>query len=298
MCAMCAFPLQRITMTKTVVLASNRTGVFEEIKKIPFLKLSHVFVVPDSRLHQEINGTAFSLIHPQAPDPFLKALDQLDFDLLISNGCPVIIPVSRLKKKHQLFLNVHPSLLPEFRGYHPANGVLLHKAQEAGATLHEMVDRVDRGQILAQERFPVTSDLDLGLLYHLLFSAEARVFTRGIHKLHAQEFQIEGESQSASGSHYKRSSADMSVDFETMKDEEILRRIRAFGTLSQGVHCSLQGCEYTLFEAHPLGHPLLFELHAAQPPGSVVLTYDGGMVVRSLESLIRISRFAPVTHAR
>lgn len=280
-------------MTKTVVLASNRTGVFDAIKKVPFLKLTHVFAVEDSPLHRQIEGTEFSLIKAQSPDQFLEALALMKFDLLVSNGCPVIVPVSKLKKTHQLFLNVHPSLLPEFRGYHPANGVLLNGAKEAGATLHEMVDKVDRGQILAQDRFPVTPDLDLGLLYHLLFSAEARVFTDGIHKLHAQDFRYEGEPQRANGSHYKRSQADMRVAFETMTDDEILRRIRAFGTLSQGVRCTLEGCVYTLYEAQPLHHPLLFELHEAQAPGKIVLTYDGGMVVRSRESLIRISRFEP-----
>lgn len=282
-------------MTKTVVLASNRTGVFDAIKKIPFLNLTHVFVVEDSCLHQEIKDTEFSLIKGQSHAEFLDALALMKFDLLISNGCPVIVPVSKLKKTHQMFLNVHPSLLPEFRGYHPANGVLLNNAKEAGATLHEMVDRVDRGKILAQERFPVTPDLDLGLLYHLLFSAEARVFTHGIYKLHAQDFRYEGEPQSASGSHYKRSQADMTVAFESMKEEEILRRIRAFGTRSQGVRCTLEGCEYTLYEAQTLHHPLLFELHGAQPPGKIVLRYDGGMVVRSLDSLIRISRFEPAS---
>jgi methionyl-tRNA formyltransferase len=216
----------------------------------------------------------------------------MEFDLLISNGCPVVLPVTKLKKDHQLFLNVHPSLLPEFRGCHPANGALLYNAKEVGATLHTMVDRVDRGGIISQERFPLTPDLDLGLLYHLLFEAEARVFRNGIRKLFDLGFDFEGELQPPSGSHYRRAPEDMRVHFETMGNEEILRRIRAFGISSQGALCTLDGLPYKLFEAQAVTHPFLLELHASKAPGSVVLNYDGSILVRTLESFIRISKFS------
>lgn len=281
-------------MSKTVVLASNRTGVFEEIKNIPFLRLKHVFAVENSPLHRQLDGATCTLIREGAHRAFLDELSSLDFDFLISNGCPVIVPVTKIKKEHQRFLNVHPSLLPELRGFHPANGALLYNAKEAGATLHTMVDRVDRGGIIHQERFSITADLDLGLLYHLLFRAEARVFERGIKKLFACGFDNEGEAQPHFGSQYRRTAEDMRVDFETMGDEEILRRVRSFGVTSQGALCRLEGTPYKLLEASAIKHPFLLELYAAKAPGSVVLSYDGGLLIRSLESLIRVSKYTKI----
>lgn len=279
-------------MIKTVVLASNRTGVFEEIRRNPFLRLQHVFVVKDSALERRIEGVPHSLIRPGGKGEFLDELAGMEFDLFVSNGCPVIVPVSKLIKPHQLFINVHPSLLPEFRGYHPANGVLLRAANEAGATLHQMVDRVDRGAVIHQERFPITPDLDLGLLYHLLFRTEARAFAGGIQKIFENGFNYGGEPQGEGFSYYRRTPEDMCVDFEAMDDEEILRRIRAFGISSQGVYCKLGGVSYTLFEAQALINPFLNALYLDHAPGSIVLKYEEALLVRSRQSLIRISKFS------
>ncbi|RFC44352.1 MAG: methionyl-tRNA formyltransferase [Verrucomicrobia bacterium] len=258
---------------------------------MPFLRLKRVFAVEGSPLHRELKGEEHSVIEAGRHKKFLDELDELDFDLLVSNGCPVIFPVSRLQKPHQLFLNVHPSLLPDFRGFHPANGALLKGAKETGATLHEMVDRVDRGAVVHQERFPITPDLDLGLLYHLLFTAEARAFVRGMQKIFQAEFKCIGEPQGEVFSHYRRSQEDMSVDFEGMGNAEILRRVRAFGITSQGVRCQLEGRLFTLFEARALCNPLLLDLYSDGAPGTVVLEYGAAMVVRSREGLIQVSKF-------
>jgi len=281
-------------MIKTVVLASNRTGVLEEIRKNSFLRLQHVFAVKDSALERGIEGVPHSLIRPGGKSEFLDELAGMEFDLFVSNGCPVIVPVSKLIKSHQLFINVHPSLLPEFRGYHPANGVLLKGAKEAGATLHEMVDRVDRGVVIHQERFPITPDLDLGLLYHLLFRTEARAFSGGIQKIFENGFKYGGEPQGEGVSYYRRTPEDMRVDFEVMDDAEILRRIRAFGISSQGARCNLGGRSYNLFEAQALINPLLNALYLDHAPGSIVLKYEDALVVRSRQSLIRVSKFSQV----
>jgi methionyl-tRNA formyltransferase len=279
-------------MIKTVVLASNRTGLFEAIRQLPFLHLKRTFAVENSSLHRAVEKHDHALLLKGRPEVFFRALSELDFDIFISNGCPFILPVSKIQKPHQLFLNVHPSLLPEFRGYHPANGALLHDASEAGATLHTMVDQVDRGTILAQDRFPITPDLDLDLLYHLLFDAETRAFTRGMKHLAEQEFHFAEEPQAGTGSHYRRTPQDMRVDFATMSNEELFRRIRAFGITSQGVHCTLHDGDYTLFEARLLNNPRLLELHERAAPGHIVQRFADTLIVRSRDSLIRVSRFA------
>jgi phosphoribosylglycinamide formyltransferase-1 len=52
-------------------------------------------------------------------------------------------------------LNVHPSLLPEFRGLRAVERALEAEVDETGVTVHFMVEAVDAGPIVAQERVPV-----------------------------------------------------------------------------------------------------------------------------------------------
>ena len=53
-------------------------------------------------------------------------------------------------------LNIHPSLLPRYRGANPIAEQLAHKESELGVSLHLLSDKYDQGDILAQAkiRFP------------------------------------------------------------------------------------------------------------------------------------------------
>ena len=65
-------------------------------------------------------------------------------------------------------LNVHPSLLPEFRGLHAVRRALEAGVEETGVTVHFMVEEVDAGPIVAQERMPVLpGDTETTLLQRL-----------------------------------------------------------------------------------------------------------------------------------
>jgi methionyl-tRNA formyltransferase len=63
-----------------------------------------------------------------------------------------------------LFLNVHPSLLPRWRGAAPVERAILAGDEETGVTIHETVAELDAGPIAAQERFPI-GDADAGRVY-------------------------------------------------------------------------------------------------------------------------------------
>jgi len=70
-------------------------------------------------------------------------------------------------------LNLHGSLLPKYRGRCPVNWVLIHGERESGVTLHYMVEKPDRGDIVAQRAVPIT-DADTALtLFHKLTDAAA-----------------------------------------------------------------------------------------------------------------------------
>src|SRR5215211_2931050 len=66
-------------------------------------------------------------------------------------------------------LNVHPSLLPEFRGLHAVEQALEAGVDETGVTVHFMVEKVDAGPIVAQQRVPIlpedTKETLLGRLH-------------------------------------------------------------------------------------------------------------------------------------
>jgi phosphoribosylglycinamide formyltransferase 1 len=65
-------------------------------------------------------------------------------------------------------LNVHPSLLPHFRGLHAVRRALEAGVVETGVTVHLMVEEVDAGPVVAQERVPILpGDTEESLLARL-----------------------------------------------------------------------------------------------------------------------------------
>jgi len=63
-----------------------------------------------------------------------------------------------------LWLNVHPSLLPRWRGAAPVERAIIAGDAETGVTIHRTVEALDAGPIAAQEAFPI-GDLDAGEVY-------------------------------------------------------------------------------------------------------------------------------------
>jgi len=78
--------------------------------------------------------------------------------------------------------NLHPSALPKFRGRASINWVLVEGETETGVTLHYMVEKPDRGDIVAQRRFSIHEE-DTALTLHWRATAEARCLLREVYPL-------------------------------------------------------------------------------------------------------------------
>lgn len=72
----------------------------------------------------------------------------------------VLIPTGLLGER--LWLNVHPSLLPRWRGAAPVERAILAGDRETGVTVHKTTPELDAGPIAAQQAFPIGPDEDAG----------------------------------------------------------------------------------------------------------------------------------------
>lgn len=114
------------------------------------------------------------LVDPDVHTPELAdRLRALAPDFLFSFMCRTMLPQALLDIPRLGALNLHPSALPRYRGRSPINWVLVHGETETGVTLHYMVARADRGDIVAQRRFPI-AEADTALTLHKRATDEAR----------------------------------------------------------------------------------------------------------------------------
>jgi methionyl-tRNA formyltransferase len=88
---------------------------------------------------------------------------RLDADAVVVCAYGVLIPPSLLEQR--LWLNVHPSLLPRWRGAAPVERAIMAGDVETGVTIHRTVAELDAGPIAAQAAFPIEREDDAGAVY-------------------------------------------------------------------------------------------------------------------------------------
>lgn len=282
---------------KKVIFIGNRNGVLKEIRRFKELELIHVFIPENSYLEKDINklNVSYNLFTPSEKEAVFKKISLMNFDILISNGCPLILPISALKKTHQLFINVHPSYLPYLRGKNPVNGVFLTRSKFTGVTIHYMNDKADEGNIIYQTKVPVTEDLDLGILYSLLFNLlEPLVFIEGMKKIIKANFNFKGTKQPSNGSSYKRSVEDMRIYFKEMLIEEIITRIKAFGIKSQGVEAQIGDTKYKIYSAEKILNKYILKNYENVKAGKILLRYENKMLIKCKDGILKITSFLPL----
>jgi methionyl-tRNA formyltransferase len=103
----------------------------------------------------------------------LEKEERPDVGVLASFG--VIVPGEFLNFPKHGILNIHPSLLPKYRGPSPVQTAILNGEQQTGVTIIKMDEKIDHGPIVAQFSEEILPDDTAEKLYFRLFSAGAEV---------------------------------------------------------------------------------------------------------------------------
>ena len=91
-----------------------------------------------------------------------------------------ILPAELLAIPPRGAFNVHPSLLPLYRGATPLQSALLDGARETGVTIFLMDAGMDTGAIVVQERTPIGADEDYGALHDRLAARGAALLVEAL----------------------------------------------------------------------------------------------------------------------
>ena len=107
-------------------------------------------------------------------------VDRFGADLVILAGFMRILTPAFVKRYEGRMLNIHPSLLPSFKGIHTHQqaldaGVALH-----GATVHFVIPELDSGAIVAQGAVPVRTGDDAAALAKRVLAVEHVLYPRAV----------------------------------------------------------------------------------------------------------------------
>jgi methionyl-tRNA formyltransferase len=199
------------------------------------------------------------VLQPARPEPGLD----LGADIVIVAAYGLLIPETALDER--LWLNVHPSLLPRWRGAAPVERAIMAGDTETGVTIHRTVKELDAGPIAAQRSFPIGEHDDAGAVFQKAAALAVELLDDVLPEPVFTPQDEEGVTYAD-----KITAADRELDW-TMPPDELLNRIRALSP-HIGAHADLQGRRVTIWKARVAGGRL--EPLEVQPEGRRVMTYD------------------------
>ena len=167
----------------------------------------------------------------------------------------------------QLWLNVHPSLLPRWRGAAPVERALVAGDAETGVTIIRLVHDLDAGPIAAQERFPIAPEDDAGAVYARAADVAAALLDDVLADASPAFREQVGEPTYAA----KIEARDRRLDLE-LPAGELVNRVRALSP-HIGARAELHGRGVTVWRAR-VGTGGSFEPLEVQPDGGRRMAYD------------------------
>lgn len=149
--------------------------------------------------------------------------DQKQADLVISADYGQKLPAGGL--------NLHPSLLPKYRGPTPVPQQILNNEKESGITIIKMVEHFDAGPIIAQKKVPIFPQDTSSYLLKRCFTAGAKLLTKILPNYLNNKITQKKQNESQPTYTCKFSKADGFIPWEEFKTNrlspELDRKIRA-----------------------------------------------------------------------
>jgi methionyl-tRNA formyltransferase len=180
-------------------------------------------------------------VEVRQPEKLDESTDIDDVEAIVVAAYGALIPESLLERT--LWLNVHPSLLPRWRGAAPVERAIMAGDAESGVTIHRTTAELDAGPIAAQQAFSIAGD-DAGSVYAKAGALAAELLED---VLVAPEFHPQPEE----GATYaeRLTAADRELDWDRPA-EALLNQIRALSP-HIGARGALGGRTLTVWKAAP-----------------------------------------------
>lgn len=168
------------------------------------------------------------VLQPQKMNEIIEFVQNFEnpVGVLVSFGR--IIPQEIIDLFTPAIVNVHPSLLPKYRGPSPIESAILNGDSKTGVSLMKLSKEMDAGDVYSQEEIKLSKTETASELYEICGKVGAEMLVRDLPKIISSE--LKGEKQDNSQAEYcqllKKSDSILQPDMQTATQAE--QQIRAF----------------------------------------------------------------------
>ena len=114
---------------------------------------------------------------------FCKFLNNNNFKLICLAGFMKIISKNFIKQFKGNIINIHPSLLPNYKGLNTHERVIQNKEKYSGCTVHFVNSRIDSGKIILQTKVKISKNETPKTLSNKILIQEHKLYPKAIQKI-------------------------------------------------------------------------------------------------------------------
>ncbi len=130
---------------------------------------------------------------PEFEAALIETIDRRQPDLVVLAGFMRVLTAGFTEHYRGRLLNIHPSLLPKFRGLHTHERAIAAGETEHGASIHFVTAELDGGPVIVQARVPVLPGDDSDALAARVLEQEHGLYPLAIRWFAEQRLRLEGE---------------------------------------------------------------------------------------------------------
>lgn len=110
----------------------------------------------------------------------LNKLKEYQISLICLAGYMKIVPERFIKEFKKKIINIHPSLLPKFKGLNTFERIIKDREKKTGCTVHYVNKKLDSGQIIIQKKFFINENDSAEILKNKTQILEYKAFSEAI----------------------------------------------------------------------------------------------------------------------
>lgn len=248
-------------MISTVFLGTEKFAAYilEQLINSKSFEFKMIFTQPDRPVgrHQTIQKSPVKLVaekynlpiaQPETLKKYEWPISNYDLNIVVEYG--LLIPSHIIEAPRFKTINVHPSLLPKYRGASPIQSALLNGETTTGTSIMIIDDQMDHGPILAQKTLPIANDDDYSTLTKKLVKISADLLLQTVPEYLSKKItpRVQNENDATFCKIFKKE--DGLINFQKTA-HEIYNQFRAFSDWP-GIYIIWNGKRLKLLSVQPI----------------------------------------------
>ena len=180
-------------LNTSIFISGKGSNLLSLIKysKIKKSKINISLVISNNKLSKGLkyakkNKINFHIINyskkRQAESKIIRHLKKNKIDLICLAGFMKILSADFIRKFKNPILNIHPSLLPKYKGLNTHRRVIKNKDKYSGATVHLVTPKLDSGKIILQKKVRISKEDTEKILAEKVLNIEHKLYPAAIEK--------------------------------------------------------------------------------------------------------------------